>query len=242
VTHWISSELQTRHDLTAFDCGKEPLNTWLREQSVRAQDAGTARTYVWTAERSVIVRAYYSIAPTQVVRDGLSRSQSGGYSMIPAYLVARLAIDRSLQGQGLGAELLVDAVARIVRAAGVGGGRLIVLDALDDSAAHFYQRHDFKQVTGNPLRLIMTIATARAALGMGKRSMPGDLAARPITLVLYTSEGRTIPVVLSTTEVRAVVGVMETISERELSEGVLRASIITAIGRNPFDQEDIAGS
>ncbi|WP_067694209.1 GNAT family protein [Actinoplanes awajinensis] len=228
MTAWVSRELQPQHDLAGFDCGKEPLNAWLTQQSRRAQEAGTARTYVWTASGSDTARAYYSIAPTQVVRDGLTRSQTGGYSIIPAYLLARLAIDQSLHGRGLGAELLFDAVDRMVRAAAIGGGRLIVVDALDDNAAKFYLRHDFTPIKNNPRRLVMTMATARAALGV---EGPGP---RMLSLVLDTHEGTTAPVALSPTELRTVATVMESMNEPETSEATLRAAITAAIGRDPF--------
>lgn len=235
MTEWISSELGTGHDLTCFDCGKEILNKWLQEQSHRAQDADTARTYVWTPEGSDVVRAYYSIAPTQVVREGLTRAQSGGYSMIPAYLIGKLALDLSLRGQGLGAELLFDAVDKIVRASAAGGGRLIVVDALDDEAADFYRHHDFKPVKGNPHRLVMTVATARMALGVGAIEVTGDPASRLVSMVFSTPEGQTVPVVLSTAELRVVANALEAIDEPELTEEGLRAAIAAAIGRDPFD-------
>lgn len=234
MTLWISRGLQPHHDLSDFDCGKEPLNTWLTVQSRRAHEAGTARTYVWTAEGSDVVRAYYSIAPTQVVREGLTRSQTGGYSIIPAYLLARLALDQSLRGQGLGAELLLDAIDKIVRAAAVGGGRLIVVDALDDDAAKFYLHHDFTPVKGNPHRLVMTIATARAALGIGTVTVSSDPGSRLMSLVFDTPEGVTVPVVLSATELRTVATMLESVDEPELSEEGLRAAIVAAIGRDPF--------
>jgi predicted N-acetyltransferase YhbS len=92
---------------------------------------------------------------------------------VPAYLLARLALDLSLQGQGLGGELLVDALGRIVAAADVAGGRLIVVDAIDEAAAAFYARHDFRSVRGaaasvSPRRMAMKIATARSALGVSR--------------------------------------------------------------------------
>lgn len=234
MTLWISRELGPQHDLRDFDCGKEPLNTWLTGQSRRAHEAGTARTYVWTPEDTDVVRAYYSIAPTQVVREGLTRSQTGGYSAIPAYLLARLALDQSLRGQGLGAELLFDAIDKIVRATAVGGGRLIVVDALDDDAAKFYLHHDFTPVKDNPYRLVMTIATARAALGIGTLTVSTDSSSRLVSMVFDTPEGVTVPVVLSPSELRAVATALESLDEPELSEDGLRAAIIAAIDRDPF--------
>jgi len=89
-----------------------------------------------------VVVAFYSIAPTQFARDELpSRSLAGGYSVVPGYLVARLALTRSLHGQGLGTQLL-----------------------LDGDAHRFYVHHDFQPIQGSH-RLLMKVATARAALG-----------------------------------------------------------------------------
>lgn len=153
--------LDEAHDTTRFDCGNIELDTWLQHQALRAQLAGTARTYVWADERTV--EAYVSIAPTQVTRAEVPRSMSGGYSLIPAYLIAKLAVDRSLHGRGLGAELLVDALEIIVTVADDAGGRLIVVDAIDDSAHSFYLHHDFQPIVGSR-RLVMKVATARAAL------------------------------------------------------------------------------
>lgn len=109
--------------------------------------------------------AYYAIAPTHVRREGLSRGMSGGMSVVPAYLLARLGLDRSLRGQGLGAQLLRDALEVIVTAAEKAAGRLIVVDAIDETAASFYRHHDFVPVAGSPHRLVMKVSTARRALG-----------------------------------------------------------------------------
>jgi predicted N-acetyltransferase YhbS len=98
-----------------------------------------------------------------VTKVDVPRSLTGGYSTIPGYLLARLALDVGLHGQGLGAELLVDALGRIVGAARAGGGRLIVVDAIDDQAKAFYRRHDFIPVDG-AMRLYLKVATARTAL------------------------------------------------------------------------------
>lgn len=56
--------LSRHHDVAGPDCGTPPLNTWLAEQALRAQQAGTARTFVWvTAEAPERVWAYSSLAP-----------------------------------------------------------------------------------------------------------------------------------------------------------------------------------
>lgn len=165
MTEWECSALSASHDLSAFDCGVSALNNWLTEHAHRAQVSGTAMTYVWTRPHDSRVVAYYAITPHQVAREEVPGALAGGVSVIPAYLLARLALDQSLRGQGLGGELLHDALSRIVSAAIIASGRLVVVDAIDDRAAAFYQHYNFRPVRNNPLRLVMKISTLQKALG-----------------------------------------------------------------------------
>ena len=159
------------HRVEGFGCGKEPLDSWLHGHARRAQSAGTARTYVWTRPGSPDVLAYFAIAPTQVVRADPPRATlAGGHPVVPSYLLARPALATSLHGQGLGGELLLDPLSRIAEAARISGGRLIVVDALDDHAHAFYRRYDFIPVEGSS-RLYMKVATADTVLA---KLRPGD--------------------------------------------------------------------
>ena len=81
-------------------------------------------------------------------------------------ILAKLALDRRFQRKGLGAELLVRALERIVEAAKQAGGKLVVVDAIDDETATFYEHHDFVRLPGNPRRLVMKISTIAKELGM----------------------------------------------------------------------------
>jgi GNAT superfamily N-acetyltransferase len=164
VSDWTSERLGEHHDLTQLDFGRDELDRWLLHEALRAREAGTAHTTVWTRPDDLIVVAFYAIAATQFMRTDLpSRSFSAGYSTIPGYLIARLALSKTLHGQGLGTHLLLDALERIVVAATNVGGRLLAVDALDDAAHRFYRHHDFQPIQGSR-RLVMKIATARAVL------------------------------------------------------------------------------
>ena len=57
--------------------------------------------------------------------------------------LARLALDRAEHGQGLGGELLVDALRRCVRGSREFGARAVVVDAIDDDAAAFDRHFGF---------------------------------------------------------------------------------------------------
>ena len=162
---WRSAALGPQHDLVPFRSGRAVLDRWLRDEALRAERAGVSRTTVWTAPDDEIVVAFHAIAPTRFARSQLpSRALSAGYSDVPGYLIGRLALDERLQGRGLGGQLLLDALERIVAATAVAGGRLIAVDAIDERAHAFYRHHDFAPVDGSS-RLVMKVSTARAALG-----------------------------------------------------------------------------
>jgi GNAT superfamily N-acetyltransferase len=160
---WHSLALDENHAVSAFDCGVTDLNEWLVRHGARAQRSNSIRTFVWITPNSKRVIAYFSITPTEVRRVDPS-DQMAAPTAISGYLLAGLALSRTLHGAGLGAELLANALSKIVSASGIGGGRIIAVDAIDDRAVAFYEHHGFAPVTNNPRRLVMKTATARAAL------------------------------------------------------------------------------
>ena len=111
--------------------------------------------------------AYFAITPTRVSREdeGISKS-AAVLDQVPAFMIAKLAVDRSIQHQGNGTDLLFDAIGRIVGVAQLGGGGLIVVDAIDDEAHAFYRERDFIPVQKSPPRLYMKVGTARRVLGL----------------------------------------------------------------------------
>jgi len=155
--------LDEGHDLSRFDSGKPDLDWWLREHARSAKVRRTARTFIWLdGDGSVI--GYYTIAAHLLKRADLPRSIGrGNPNYIPAVLLARLALDRKLHGQGLGAALLADALMRIVAATKVVAARFVVVDAIDEPAASFYERHGFRRIpTTN--RLIQKVSDIAAAV------------------------------------------------------------------------------
>jgi len=164
VTRFVSEPLQPEHDIDSFDSGVEPLDRWLRAAAAQAQRMRTARTFVWH-ERDGRVVAYFSLAAHLVVRAELpKRVGRGSPNAIPSVLLARLALDRRLHGQGLGGELLWDALSRACAAADIAAARVVVVDAIDAEAAAFYRHHGFRPVPDNPNRLVQKISDIHAAL------------------------------------------------------------------------------
>jgi GNAT superfamily N-acetyltransferase len=74
---------------------------------------------------------------------------------VPIILLARLAVDRTEQGKGLGAALLRDAIFRAARAADIVGCRAILVHAKDKQAQAFYRRFGFEPSPVNELHLYL---------------------------------------------------------------------------------------
>ncbi len=160
----LLDRLDAHHDVSTFDSGNEALNGWLRRHALAAQRTDSARTFV--AIRSGRVVGYFSLTMGSVLRAEAPGKLVRG---MPAYpvgmvLLARLAVDRSQQGRGIGAMLLAEALRKAVAAGEVAAARLIVVDAVDEHAAAFYRRYGFVQAPENPLRLYRRMKDVRASL------------------------------------------------------------------------------
>jgi hypothetical protein len=159
-------------DVGAFDCGEEAYNEWLRDHAAGAAAAGSAAVYLLLEKAQPAdgerVVGYFAICPTMVVRDKIPRPLRGGVlRAAPAWLLAKLALDRSLRGDAerqWGAQLLREALLVIVGSADRGGGQIIVVDADNAGLVDWYARHGFRPTGGQDLRLYMKVATARRYL------------------------------------------------------------------------------
>jgi GNAT superfamily N-acetyltransferase len=165
--------LAAEHDVSPFDCGKPELDKWLSDYALASQRADLARTWVLVEDHRVIgyiclvmghVRA--EDAPQKLVRG------APGYP-VGMVLLARLAVERSAQGRGLGADLLVHALVLACRAGEVVAARLVAVDAIDEQAAAFYRRWGLVPVPDQPLKLYRRIKDIRRTLGGREGSADG---------------------------------------------------------------------
>jgi GNAT superfamily N-acetyltransferase len=158
-----SEHLAEAHDLSRFDSGQPALDAWLRDSAKGAQARRVGRTFVWHGGDKVAV-AYYTLAAHVIERASLPRSVGrGSPDQIPAILLARLALDKLLHGQGLGGALLAEALARAAIAAENVGARFAVVDAIDEPPARFYEHHGFRRVP-DTMRLVQKMSDIAAAV------------------------------------------------------------------------------
>jgi GNAT superfamily N-acetyltransferase len=159
---FISEALDERHDSNVFDSGRPDLDRWLQQHARTTESRRTGRTFVWHEDQRVV--AYYTIAVHLIVREELPRALGrGNPAQIPAVLLARLALDKSLHGQGHGGALLADALQRIVIATRTVAARFVVVDAIDREAHGFYRHHGFREIPRG-MRLVQKVGDIASAL------------------------------------------------------------------------------
>ena len=150
------------HDRAAFQCAAEPLNRYLRQQVSQDVRRRVASCFVALDEGQRIA-GYYTLASASLLLADLPPDvgkKLPRYPSVPAVRMGRLAVDAAFQGQGLGAALLADALARAARAE-IAAYALLV-DAKDAQAAAFYRHHGFIALPDSPLTLFLPLATVQA--------------------------------------------------------------------------------
>lgn len=153
-----------------FDCGKTPLNVFLRTSAAFNQQAGISRTtYLHPPGDPDTVAGYYSLAlaivdqmeiPTRVRRRLIRQP----FQAVP--LLARLAVDRRFMRRGFGERLLIAALAELVQVCDLAGSPVIAVQPLDDEAVAFYSKYGFVQLQG-ARHLFLRTSTARRLFAAG---------------------------------------------------------------------------
>jgi GNAT superfamily N-acetyltransferase len=157
--------LTERHDLSEFSSGKPALDNWLRQRALSNQQKSfSAVVVVCDGDRVV---GYYALAPTALTPSSLPRSARTGQppNPLPCILLGQIAVDVSWAGQGVGMGLLRHAYGRAISAARLVGGRVLLVNAVDDEAYAFWRRRDFLPIKDDPNVLYRPIADVARAIG-----------------------------------------------------------------------------
>jgi len=167
VNAWHEEPIGKKHDREAFDCGEEALNEFLRRYARKSHDLGGAKTFlvIDDADNKTIL-GFYSLSPAsvdysrtpEIARRGLARHD------VPGFRLARLAVHRKLQGQGLGGQLLLVAGRRCVLASAEVGGVVLVIDAKNERVVGWYASYGALPLLDSPLSLVLPLTTVEAAL------------------------------------------------------------------------------
>jgi len=150
--------LGPRRDRNGFTCGIDSLDRYLRTQA--SQDVRRKANGVFILvepAKPQTVLGYYTLCATGLPPGDVpaaAREHVPRYPLVSATLVGRLAVSEARQGEGLGAMLLADAVRRAYASASTVGSSMLVVDAINERAAAFYEGNGFVRLPDS-MRLVL---------------------------------------------------------------------------------------
>lgn len=108
---------------------------------------------------------YFSLANGAVSHaEASAKAKRNAPNPVPATILARLAVDKTEQGNGLGRELLQAAIKRMLMATKHSAANMLVVHALNDKASDFYKRHGFVALQRSSMALYIPFQTLVASL------------------------------------------------------------------------------
>ena len=150
---------------SSFACGEDTLDRYLAERALRNHLTDLARCYVTVQRGTSNVIGYYTLSAVAIEHSALpGRARRNAPNPVPAVLLGRLAVDQHAQGVGLGRLLVRDAILSTLAAADRIGVRVLLVHALNEQAAAFYEALGFRPSPTDPLHLYLLLADARASL------------------------------------------------------------------------------
>jgi GNAT superfamily N-acetyltransferase len=156
--------LTAKHEKGIFDCGKSPLNSFIRQHAIVNNERGVSRVYVAVRGTDHRVLAYYASSAGTFLRDHLPLDDQAGLPRypLPTAHLGRLAVDLSCRGQRLGELLLFHFLKTACDVAEQIGVFAVDLFSKDDDAKRFYLKYGFIPLQDDPFHLYLPMATVRA--------------------------------------------------------------------------------
>ena len=138
--------LEKKFNKNDFHCGYSLLDDYLKKQARQDVDRDLSACVVLVDEADTVI-GYYTLSANSIKREdfpeNLLKKMPSSYSDLPAVLLGRLAIDKSLQGKGYGEILLIDALKRCYEISESLGTIAVIVDPIDEKAQKFYDKYGF---------------------------------------------------------------------------------------------------
>jgi GNAT superfamily N-acetyltransferase len=159
----LIQRISKKYDFQAFNCGEESLNRFFRQFAWQNDSIGLSRVFVAAEHDEARVKGYYTLSNGSVTFEAVPEPKKGWprQQPVPITLMGRLAVDLTVQKQGIGEILLVDALNRALRASEDVASYAVVVDALHDAAERFYLKYGFQRLLDKSLHLFIPMDTIR---------------------------------------------------------------------------------
>jgi len=151
-----------QHDVSQFNCGKIPLDDWLKQRALK-NESRASRCFVVCNGSAVI--GFYCLAAGSVRHDEiLPRLKRNMPPIIPVVVIGRMAVDLNHQGKKIGSGLMKDALKRSLNVSREIGAAAVLVHAVDQEVVPFYVRYGFQPFPQGQLTLFLPMGNIAAAL------------------------------------------------------------------------------
>jgi GNAT superfamily N-acetyltransferase len=164
---WREEPVAKNHDRKAFDCGDVELNAFLQRFARQGHEQNAVKTFCAIEQGGARrILGFYSLAPTAIEHGAVTAAMTRGMARhaVPGFLLARLAVDKTVAGRGLGGQMLLAAALRCLRVTEEIGGVLMVIEAKTEQAARWYARFGAEPLIDRPLTLVAPLSIFAGAL------------------------------------------------------------------------------
>lgn len=160
--------LAKSHDREGFDCGSQPLNSFLKQTARQHAVRGISRTFVLVEENASEpepILGFFSLNLCQIKSEALSAEEAKKLPRdVSGIRLGRLAVAKTYQRQGIGKTLLVAAMGKFLEIFNTAGGIGLFVDAKDHAAKRYYEQFGFVFLPSNELELFLPVKTIQEAL------------------------------------------------------------------------------
>jgi GNAT superfamily N-acetyltransferase len=148
--------LRREHPRTAFVSGQGAVDAWLTTQALQNQEKHLSVTRVLLDGQETIA-GFFTLATSQVDFGDLPADvvKKLPRRALPVAVLAWLGVDQRYHRQGIGTRLLAQALTDCHAAGETFAFVAVILDCVDEVAKAFYQRWDFREMPGRPMRLFL---------------------------------------------------------------------------------------
>ena len=164
---WEEAPIGKQHDRASFDCGEPPLNLYIARYARQNHESGGAKTFVAAPiDEPSRILGFYSLSPASLdyARTPPVLARRLARHDVPVFRLGRLAVDRTMQGRGLGGALLIAAGKRCMAVAEQVGGVAMLIDAKHEQAARWYESYGAVRLEDASLSLVLPFSTLAAAI------------------------------------------------------------------------------
>lgn len=158
-------KLTAQHQLKKFRCGENTLDHFLRKHALINQEAESSQTYV--VHRDLVVLGYFTLVYGSITLEGTPGAVAATMPPlhpVPVMVLARWAVDKHEQNNGIGKSLLKEALLKTLAASEIAGLRGVVVDAVNDRMVSFYHKIGFVICPGGTRRLFLDMTVIRENL------------------------------------------------------------------------------